>query len=206
LQERVRTWTSGLAKEQRSIERDMKKIERDEAKVKLELKKAAAAGQKQACVTYAKTLVKSQKVRNRLMETKTRIGSVITTIKVNHAQVKVAGALQQSARIMQGMSQLMNMPAIAKTAKSMAMEMQKAGFIEEMVEDAMSATEDADIDEKADEEVDKVLFEITAGQLGKMPNLKDRPKQADKVEEPAVVDDSKEDAELEAMKAKLEQL
>jgi hypothetical protein len=55
---------------------------------------------------------------------------------------------------------------VAKVAQGMAREMQKSGLIEEMVEDAISMTEDPDLDELADEEVDACLFEITKGELG----------------------------------------
>ena len=42
--------------------------------------------------------------------------------------------------------------------------------MDEMMEDAMSALDDDDIEDAVDSEVDKVLFELTAGQLGQMPD------------------------------------
>ena len=42
----------------------------------------------------------------------------------------------------------------------------QAGIIEEMMEDTMESLDDQDeLEEEAQEEVDKVLFEITAGQF-----------------------------------------
>jgi charged multivesicular body protein 3 len=39
----------------------------------------------------------------------------------------------------------------------------KAGIIEEMIDDTMDVMDDEDIEEAADEEVNKVLMEVTAG-------------------------------------------
>ena len=41
--------------------------------------------------------------------------------------------------------------------------MMKAGIIEEMVEDTMEGLEDDDLEEAADTEVEKVLWELTKG-------------------------------------------
>lgn len=41
----------------------------------------------------------------------------------------------------------------------------KAGIIEEMLEDTFEGLEDDDLEEAADEEVEKILFEVTAGSL-----------------------------------------
>lgn len=50
------------------------------------------------------------------------------------------------------------------------LEMTKMGIMDEMMEDAMSALDDDDIEDAVDSEVDKVLYELTAGQLGQMPD------------------------------------
>lgn len=42
----------------------------------------------------------------------------------------------------------------------------QAGMIEEMMEDTFESLEDDDLEEEADKEVDKILFEVTKGQLG----------------------------------------
>lgn len=45
----------------------------------------------------------------------------------------------------------------------------KAGIMEEMVDDTLEAIDDdEELEEEADAEVDKVLFELTDGQLGKL--------------------------------------
>ena len=42
----------------------------------------------------------------------------------------------------------------------------QAGIMEEMLEDTLEMNEDEEIEEEADAEVDKVLFELTNGKLG----------------------------------------
>jgi len=50
--------------------------------------------------------------------------------------------------------------------REMSMEMTKAGILEEMMEDTLEMDEDEELEEEADAEVDKVLFELTDGKLG----------------------------------------
>lgn len=39
----------------------------------------------------------------------------------------------------------------------------QAGIMEELIEDTFESMEDEDLDELADQEVDKILFEVTKG-------------------------------------------
>jgi hypothetical protein len=43
---------------------------------------------------------------------------------------------------------------------------QQAGIMEEMLEDTLEMDDDEELEEEADAEVDKVLFELTNGKLG----------------------------------------
>lgn len=43
--------------------------------------------------------------------------------------------------------------------------------MEEMLEETMEGLDDEELEEEADAEVDKVLWEITAGQLGKVGSV-----------------------------------
>jgi charged multivesicular body protein 3 len=85
---------------------------------------------------------------------------------------------------------LVNLPQISAAMRDMSMEMtkvpknlisnlpllssdlllfMKAGIMEDMVEDTLEAIDDdEELEEEADAEVDKVLFELTDGQLGKL--------------------------------------
>ena len=58
-------------------------LEREEAKVASEVKKAAKAGHVTACRTLAKSIVRSQKQKERLLEAGTRINSVVLSMKTH---------------------------------------------------------------------------------------------------------------------------
>ncbi|XP_024285977.1 charged multivesicular body protein 3 isoform X3 [Oncorhynchus tshawytscha] len=87
------------------------------------------------------------------------------------AVLRVAGALQKSTEVMKAMQSLVKIPEIQGTMRELSKEMMKAGIIEEMLEDTFESMEDDDeMEEAAEAEVDKILFEITAGALGKAPS------------------------------------
>nr|CAD7445347.1 unnamed protein product [Timema bartmani]CAD7457205.1 unnamed protein product [Timema tahoe] len=81
----------------------------------------------------------------------------------------------------------------------------QAGIIEEMLEETMDTMEDPEeMEEEAGEEVDKVLWELTAGQLGKAPEAvtDTLPPQA----ETAAASPLEDDNELEDMQSRLQAL
>lgn len=82
--------------------------------------------------------------------------------------VKVTGTLQKSADIMKASNSLMNVPQLSGTMREMSAEMMKAGIMSEMMDDTLEALDDdeEELEEEAQEEVDKVLWQITDGKLG----------------------------------------
>lgn len=97
--------------------------------------------------------------------------------------IKVTGSLQKSTEIMKLSNSLIRLPQISQTMREMSMEMTKvgrycplseedllmctkAGIMEEMLEDVLEMDEDDELEEEADAEVEKVLFDITDGKLG----------------------------------------
>ncbi|THG99313.1 hypothetical protein EW026_g3017 [Hermanssonia centrifuga] len=78
-------------------------------------------------------------------------------------------------------NQLVRLPQISQTMREMSMEMTKAGILEEMMDDTLAVEDDEELEEEADAEVDKVLFDITNGKLGQagsvqteLPSAEDR--------------------------------
>ncbi|KAK2089570.1 Charged multivesicular body protein 3 [Saguinus oedipus] len=99
---------------------------------------------------------------------------------------------------------LVKIPEIQATRRELSKEMIKAGIIE-MLEDTFESMDDQEeMEEEAEMETDKILFEITAGTLGKAPS-----KVTDVLPEPepsgamAASEDEKEEAALEAMQSQL---
>lgn len=86
------------------------------------------------------------------------------------ATLRVAGALQRSTEVMQAMQRLVRVPEVAATMRDMSKEMMRAGIIEEMLDETFESMEDTEeMEDAAQEEVDKVLWELTAGKLGEAP-------------------------------------
>merc|ERR1712232_736055 len=72
---------------------------------------------------------------------------------------------QQRAVVMESLNHLIRLPEMHKLMLNMGKEMEKAGLIEEIMEDMFEDMEDDSVEELANEEVEKVFLEITHGIL-----------------------------------------
>lgn len=168
--EQVREWTSQLRKERYALDRQIRAIQREEEKTKRMLKDAAKRGDTDVCRVLAKEIVAARKSVNRIHTSKAHLNSVQLSMNHQLALLKVSGSLERSTEVMQSMQNLVKVPEIARTMQELSREMMKAGIIEEMMEDTFeSVFDDEDLEEEAGEEVDKLLWELTAGQLGTAP-------------------------------------
>ena len=86
-------------------------------------------------------------------------------MKSQLATMGVAGPLQTNAEVMKSMSRLVKSQEIQKSMMELSREMMKAGVIEEMLDDAKEQDEEETVD-AAQEEVDKIITEITTGKKG----------------------------------------
>ncbi|XP_026703109.1 charged multivesicular body protein 3 isoform X3 [Athene cunicularia] len=198
----VNEWSLKIRKEMRVIDRQIRDIQREEEKVKRSIKDAAKKGQKDVCVILAKELIRSRRAVSKLHASKAHMNSVLMGMKNQLAVLRVAGSLQKSTEVMKAMQNLVKIPEIQATMRELSKEMMKAGIIEEMLEDTFESLEDQEeMEEEAEMEIDKILFEITAGALGKAPS-----KVTDALPEPepmgaaAAVD---EEEDIEAMQSRL---
>lgn len=85
--------------------------------------------------------------------------------------------------------------------QELSKEMMKAGIIEEMLDETMDVFEDTEeMEEAAQSEIDKVLYEITKGEIGKAPE----PPVSEAVSEPTpvAVEEDEDEEELEEMKTR----
>lgn len=169
--EMVNEWSGKIRKEMRVIDRQIRDIQREEDKVKRSIKEAAKKGQKDVCVILAKEMIQSKRAVTKLYASKAQMNSVQLSMKNQLALLRVSGSLQKSTEVMKAMQNLIKVPEIQATMRELSKEMMKAGIIEEMLEDTFESMEDGeDMEEAAEAEVDKILFEITAGALGKAPS------------------------------------
>ncbi|KXJ76844.1 charged multivesicular body protein 3 [Aedes albopictus] len=166
----VQEWSSKLRKESYALDRQIRSIQREEDKIKRSLKEAAKKNDKEVCTILAKEIIRSRKAVNKIYTSKAHINSVQLQMKNQLATVRVAGSLSKSTEVMQAMQSLVKLPEVAASMREMSKEMMKAGIIEEMIDETMESLEDVEeMEEEAQKEIDKVLWEITAGKLGEAP-------------------------------------
>ena len=93
-------------------------------------------------------------------------------MKQQVAQMKMAGCMKTSTDVMKSMQNLIKIPELQKITQDLSKEMVKAGIIDEMINDSIdNVLDDEDTDDLADEEVEKILFEVTQGKLKDLPSI-----------------------------------
>ena len=183
-EEQLKQWRSSLRSEIRGMEREIRILERTELKTKTDIKNLAKNNQLDSAKMLAKEIIGIRKGKERLFIAKVQINSVILKLQENMAMAKVSKALGKSTEVMQIMNNLINVPQMSKTMRAMAMEMEKAGLIEEMIEDTFDNEEG--IEEEADEQVQSIIDEIVLGKLGQTnvpTNEREKEDQLDELEE-----------------------
>ncbi|CAI8058230.1 Charged multivesicular body protein 3 [Geodia barretti] len=134
------------------------------------------------------------------------MNSVMMTMQQQVSMQRMVGAIGKSTEVMQAMQSLIKVPEISQVMLELSKEMTKAGMIEEILEETFEDLEDDDVEELADKEVEKVLWEVTTGQLGQLSGTPSATPQDDGAVGPepeAVESDEEEDmtARLEALRS-----
>uniref|UniRef100_A0A1Q3FF52 Putative vacuolar sorting protein vps24 n=1 Tax=Culex tarsalis TaxID=7177 RepID=A0A1Q3FF52_CULTA len=205
--EQVQEWTSKLRKESYALDRQIRSIQREEDKLKRTLKEAAKKNDKEVCTILAKELIRSRKAINKIYTSKAHINSVQLQMKNQLATVRVAGSLAKSTEVMTAMQALVKLPEVAASMREMSKEMMKAGIIEEMIDETMESMEDVDeMEEEAQKEIDKVLWEITAGKLGEAPAAPLAAPAGEPSREVAADADEEQEDDMEDMQSRLQAL
>ena len=203
--EQVQEWCKKIRKEGYNLDRQINSIKREELKVSKSLKEAAKKGDNDVCKILAKEIINSRKSVNKLHTAKANLNSVQLQMKGQLATLKVSGALAQSADVMKSMSALVKIPETQKVMMELSKEMMKAGIIEEMLDDTMEGLNDGEeMEDAAQEEIDKIILEITTGKLTDAPSaVKDTLPAQEQVEEE---EEPESEGELEEMQSRLEAL
>ncbi|XP_024085665.1 charged multivesicular body protein 3 [Cimex lectularius] len=169
------------------------------------MREAAKKGDRAVCTILAKEVIRSRKAITKIHTSKAHLNSVQLQMKNQLATLRVSGSLQKSTEVMQSMQRLVKVPEVAAAMRELSKEMMKAGIIEEMLEETMDVLEDGEeMEEAAQEEIDKVLWELTQGTLGKAPAAVTEVPGTSSVKEEAAAEDDDED--LEEMQSRLEAL
>lgn len=166
----VRKWQSELRGEMRTLDRQVRELERQDTTTKREMQAAAKKGDKIVMRSLAMNYVRSQKTKERLATMKANLNSISMQLSTQSTMSRVAGVMGKSTGIMKAMNEIIKAPELASTMRSMQMEMSRAGIIEEMMDDAFAAVEPEDLDAEADEEVEKLMADITQSVLSSAPS------------------------------------
>lgn len=208
-EEQAKKWKRGLNREVRQLDRQLRSIETEEKKLHREIKTLAKKGEKGSVKILAKELVRSRKAKEKIHQGKAQLNSVSMQLQQNMAQMKIAGCMQKSAVVMKSMNELLKMPEMMKTMREMAMEMERAGLIEEMMDDAMESLDGEDIEDEVNEQVDQVVTEITAGIMNgasSAPTTALPTPQVQEAEEEHVAPTAEDESNMKDMTARLEAL
>jgi len=164
--ERVDEWSKNIRVEQRKIRSQIREIERQQTKVKMSIKQSAKKNDMASVKILATEMVHSNKAITNLNKCNAEMNSMIMQMKEQLANIRLTGAIQKSSVVMSSMNNVIKLPEINSAMMKMAKEMEKAGLIEEMLDDTLdSVLNTDDIEDKVDQEVAKVVFDLTKIQL-----------------------------------------
>ncbi|ODN06205.1 Charged multivesicular body protein 3 [Orchesella cincta] len=203
----VTEWRKKIRRESTALDRQINGIRREEEKIKRSVKEAAKKGDRDVCRIYAKELVRSRKAISKIYVSKAHLNSIQMHMQEQLAILKTSGSLQKSTQVMQAVSALIKIPEVAATMRELSKEMMKAGIMEEMINDTFESLEDQEeLEEAADEEIDNILWEVTAGQLGRAPAAGKEALPTPTPSAAAAESDEEDEEELEKMQSRLEAL
>lgn len=198
----------------RKLDRDIAQLKVVENKTKTLIVNASKRAQRnpsqakqaaQETRIFARELIRTRKATERLVTSKAQLNSVALQVQEAFAVRKIEGSIRASVGIMKDVNTLVKLPELSGTMQELSRELMKAGIIEEMVSDSLPTDlEEAEDEEEAESEVDKVLGEILQDRMGKVAATPDLPAP----QEPVAVEEDEEDSEamLDQMRGRLEAL
>eukprot|EP00931_Biecheleriopsis_adriatica_P089488 TRINITY_DN63608_c0_g1_i1.p1 TRINITY_DN63608_c0_g1~~TRINITY_DN63608_c0_g1_i1.p1 ORF type:complete len:229 (-),score=74.69 TRINITY_DN63608_c0_g1_i1:10-696(-) len=157
----VRAWQRKLRAEARTIDRNIRKIEQEEEKMKKDIKGMAAKGADPKNIQMlAKALVRSGKGKARLYTSRSVMQSVAAELESQAATMRLSDAMCKSTEVMRQMNSLVKIPEMEESMTSLQREMMRAGLVEEMLDEGIEAMDGPELEEEAEDEVNRVLDEL----------------------------------------------
>ena len=203
----AKKWQRNINREMRNLDRQIRNMESEEKKIIKELKKTAQKpGMQKATNILAKDVVRCRQTRDKLFSGKASLNSVSMSISGQISMLKVGGAMKKSSEVLHTLNEAVKLPELKATMVEMSREMEKMGLIEETLNDTFDSIDTTD-GEEVDMEVQKVLQELaidaTAG-IEEAPQTRIQSQQ--QVQEQSEEDKQREEAELQAMRERLQGL
>lgn len=182
------------------MDRQVSSILQAENKTKTQIKTLAKKGEIKNCRMLAKEVLRARKSRNRIELSKATLSSLSMQLGEQLATIKITGTLQKSTVMMKEVNTLVKLPELTATMTKLQMEMQKAGIMDEMVGETLDMGFEDD-EEEADEEVNKVLGELTGEQFASADQVPTHALTPAGPQADAELED--DDADLEIMRSRL---
>lgn len=191
------------------MDRDIAAMRTQEKKALAECKKYVKMKEVGAAKIIAKQVAQTRKMIERQYLAKAQLNSVAMEIQSSISMMKVKGCVSKSVTVLQTMNNLVKLPELRETMTEMAREMEKAGLMDEMLDDAFEMVEPAGLEGEAEQEVNQIIEELTAAALAPAADAPSKKPAAVAApcEEPQVAaEDDALDAELQAMRDRLQAL
>jgi len=170
-EEQVKLWKTHLIEQRRMLDRQLRGIEREEGKAKKQVQLLAKKGDMDNAKVLTKEIIRTRKQVERIHTSKAQINSVIMQLQQNLATYKVAGAIKKNTEIMKMINSMTKVPELKQTMMVMAQEMQKAGLIDEIIDEAIGGLDDDSLSEEVDEAVSKIFDELHLNFTEKVPSV-----------------------------------
>ncbi len=124
---------------------------------------------------YAQNVMKAQGNKDKQLIQKTKVQQVEFAMNEMMMNAKIAKTLGVATKMMAKVNGLANIPEIQKNVQNMQMQMEKMGIVGEMVDDAMDAVNDdeVDLDDKAQQLLDEMEQKHKPKQKQVQPGQKD---------------------------------
>ena len=129
IEEQMKDWKRKVQHESRSMERDIAKAEMEIKKALSECKTLAKKKNEAAAKLMARHVVKARQGVARMHDVKANLTSIQAEIASSAAMLKVQGCLKKSTEVMHSMNQVLKLPEISETMRSLASEMARAGLM-----------------------------------------------------------------------------
>lgn len=211
--DQAKRWKREITRQSRRLDRDISSIERAEKKAMSECKKYAKKGETKAARSLAKEIVNTRKAKERIRLSQVQMNSAAGSLQQSISMMKVQGCMKKSTEVMKAINHIINIPELKSEMTALAREMEKAGMIDEIIEENFEMMEPENLDAEANEEVDRIMEEITAGVLSKAdivptstPARKTETDTSDKVAQDQQQTEQETDEESEEIKKMQERL
>jgi charged multivesicular body protein 3 len=136
-EEQAKAWKKTIRTETRKIESQIRRIQTEEDRVKQRIKTLCRQGNNDASMPLVRTIVQSRRARSQLLKTTTQLGSLVRTIDLQLAELKVTGCFKQSAEITHMLNNMVKLPDVQAMVSTLGQEMMHAGIAQEMIADGL---------------------------------------------------------------------